>query len=344
VTVLFIAGVLPEPRWSGDRLPLERLAAGLRERGHRVVIADQGTFATLARLVEEERPDVVHLLGGIEVSPYRKTAPGRRRIITPGENRTLSLRRARRDADDWREWLTLGVASIRAWLHERRAYRGFDRVVVDAETDRAVLQGLDRSLSVEVISRGVDAPASVTPVAERREPLLVFVGNFAHDPNVRAARRLAREILPRVKRTLPFARLALVGALPPPDVAGLAAADVEVTGLVPDVAPWLDRARVFVSPLARGAGMKRTVLEALAAGAPLVATRQSCDGLGTIEGVHVVHAEDDEGLAAATVRLMTDDKVSDRLARQGRALVQTQFTWAAVVARYEALYAGRRPS
>jgi glycosyltransferase involved in cell wall biosynthesis len=297
-------------------------------------------FGTVAALVAEERPDVVHFLGGIQVAPLREAAAGRRRILTPYESHTLWLERAARDATGLAR-LSFHLRALAAGAYEGRGYRGFDRVVVLSEVDRARLARLDARLALDVIPNGVVAPGAVTPVAERREPLLVFVGNLAYTPNVMAAVRLAREILPRVKRTLPFARLALVGATPAPAVRALAAADVEVTGTVPDVAPWLDRARVFVSPISRGAGLKNKVLEALAAGAPLVATRQSCDGLGTVEGVHVIHAEGANGLAAAAVALMTDDARSQRLATQGRAWVQERFTWPAVVSRYEALYAGR---
>ncbi|MCL4812979.1 MAG: glycosyltransferase [Vicinamibacteraceae bacterium] len=292
----------------------------------------------VSRLAGEEAPGVVHFIGGIQVCEYRRAAAARPVLITPYESHTLWLDRAVADArtrlERWR-WQARRAAAA---AFERRIFDGFARVVVLTEADRERLASLAPHLPLTVVPNGVTLPARIVPIASRREPLLVFVGNFAYGPNVLAARALVREVLPRVQARVPHARAALVGALPGPDVLSLRGPAVEVTGAVVDIAPWLERARAFVGPIARGAGMKNKVLEALAHGTPLAVTSQGCEGIGLVDGVHALLGEGPAALAEAAVRLLDDEGLASRLAQAGRALVESRFQWSGIVAAYERIY------
>lgn len=387
MTVLFISRCLPLPRYHGDRLILAHLLAGLRARGHRLIVAaltqpddaaaerasretcdrlatvperprttadylarlirpfpsdpaacwQPAMWELVARLVDEEAPGVVHFFGGIQVCEYRDAAHGRPRLITPYESHSLWLDRAAADASGVRERLAILPRRLAARAFERRIYQGFGRTVVLSDADARSLRALDPSLPVAVVPNGVEAPDGVAPVSAR-EPLVTFLGNFSYEPNRRAARLLVESILPKVRAAVPHARLALIGVHAPPEVVALAGPAVEVTGEVDDVFACLQRARVFVSPLTRGAGMKNKVLEALAAGTPVVATRQSCDGVAVDDGVHALLAEGPAGLAAAVVRVLCDDRLARRLATDGRRLVLRRHRWPDVVSQYERLY------
>jgi len=291
----------------------------------------------VARLVDQERPDVVHFLGGIQVCEYREATAGRPRLITPYESHSLWLDRAARDAGGRIEGLALLLRRLAARAFERRIYRGFGRTVVLSEADARSLRELDPSLPVAIVPNGVDAPVDVAPISAR-EPLVTFVGNFSYEPNQRAARRLVEAILPRMRAAVPHVRLALVGVHPPPELLALAGPGVEVTGEVDDVFTWLKRARVFLSPLTRGAGMKNKVLEALAAGTPVVATPQSCDGLAVDNNVHVLLGEGSSQLADAAVRVLCDERLAQQLASKGRSLVMGCHRWPDVISQYERLY------
>ena len=129
---------------------------------------------------------------------------------------------------------------------------------------------------------------------EREPHTLLFVGNYEYAPNQDAARILVERVLPRVRQALPDARLQLVGANPPGWLQALAADHIEVSGRVPDVAPYLARATVFVCPLRMGAGLKNKVLEALAMGIPVVATPLSVDGIAVRDGESALIAEVDD--------------------------------------------------
>ena len=288
--------------------------------------------------------DVVHFLGGVAVYEQRDAAAGVPRLIQPWESYSWWLTRAVEAAAGPAERWARRLERVAARRVERTIFRGFDRVVLNAEPDERALKILAPGLPTAVIPQGVDLPDAVVPIAERTAPLMVFVGNLSYSPNVRAAERLAREILPLVRVRVPGATLSLVGADPAAEVLRLAGDGVEVTGTVPDVLPWLSRARVFVSPLALGAGMKNKVLEAMAAGAPVVATPVSCDGIDLRAGEHALVEASSDGLARAACRVLADDGCAAALAGAGRRLVEERYRWPAVIARYETLYAELVPA
>jgi glycosyltransferase involved in cell wall biosynthesis len=288
--------------------------------------------------------DIAHVFGGIQVYEFRHAVARLPNIIVPYESHSLFLENALRGTRSPRERLRLRASLALTRRYERIMYRGFERVVVLAASDQRTLNALDPSLPVAVIPLGVnlvDAPRR--PVGSHE---IVFVGNFAYAPNVMAALSLANDVLPRVLASIPDARLALVGADPPSEVAALASNCVEVTGLVPDVQPYLGRAQAFVAPIGAGAGAKNKILEALAAGLPVVTTPLGCEGFAVNAGEHLLIGTTAAEIADATVRILRDSSLADRLGAAGRQLVRARYTWPDIVARYEMLYedviAGRR--
>ena len=150
---------------------------------------------------------------------------------------------------------------------------------------------------------------------------ILFVGSFRHPPNVGAALRLVRDVMPVVRRELQDVRLTIVGADPPPEVQALASPFVEVAGWVEDLHPLLEQSSVLVAPLNYGAGLKGKVTQCLAAGLPVVTTAVGAEG---IEGLSdcVLVAEDAEDLAAQVVRVVRDAALWRELSQAGQALIE----------------------
>jgi GT2 family glycosyltransferase len=145
---------------------------------------------------------------------------------------------------------------------------------------------------------------------------IVFLGNYAHAPNVDAAQWLINEIMPLLRQRIPGITATLTGADPTRAVRALAARDVAVTGYVEDPAAVLGRARVFVAPLRFGAGMKGKVVYALAHGIPVVATPVAAEGIfeaGEWEAIAQTPAE----LAAQIARVHNDPALWESLSQRG---------------------------
>jgi polysaccharide biosynthesis protein PslH len=210
--------------------------------------------------------------------------------------------------------------------YEAQAVARADSASLVATADR----DSDPSLSgAAVVANGVDLDRFAFRAPDDRLPVLLFSGNLGYFHNVAPAVLVARQVLPRVRRDVPEARLRVAGARPAAAVRALAALDgVTVAADVPSMADELHGAAVAVLPVLSGSGMKNKVLEALATGTPVVANRLGVRGVeGAVDGRHVLLAEDAEAMAAACVRLLRDVELRRRLAANGRELVERAYAW-----------------
>ncbi len=280
--------------------------------------------------------DVVQLFGGIHVYEFAHALKGQPTVITPYESYSLYLRRAIEQGGGLRAQLQRQIAR----QYERFMFTPYQRTVVIAQPDKDELLGINPRLVIDVISNGIDLDTFQAQDSERDPYRLLFVGNYEYAPNVDAALRLAREILPAVQTQIPQAKLWLVGNAPPPEIQSLNSDAIEVTGRVPDVRPYLARAGVFACPLTLGAGLKNKVLEALAMGIPVVATPLSVDGID-VKGVKNTPAAlvtNLNSMVDSIIRVMRDETLRQALSSNGRKLVAARYSWSQVTTRYEQLY------
>lgn len=293
--------------------------------------------AIRARL-STNRYDIVELFGGVQVYEFRHLVKSLPNIIVPYESYSLFLSRNLANETDWRKRLLLRAQLNAARRYEGRMFEGFDAVVVLSDGDAQALLTLAPDLPLHVIPNGVDTDYFIPTGHEAEKPTLLFIGNYAYPPNLDAALYLIRDILPRVKRQVPAARLLLVGSSPPPTLRKLASSDVEVTGHVPDLRPYMERALVFVSPLRFGAGIKNKVLEAMAMQKAIVATPLSCEGISLRDGTNVLYGRRTTELVNGVVRLIKDDTLRQRMRLANRQLIEARYTWRRVADQYEDLY------
>ena len=205
---------------------------------------------------------------------------------------------------------------------EDAALRSFDGVAVVSETDRARLRAKDARILV--CPNGWDT-GQLIPIGD--EKTVVFVGLLGWGPNVDAAVWLAKNVWPAVRNKVPDAKLLLVGRDPSSRVLDLRSDTIEVTGSTPDVHPYLSRARVATAPLRAGGGSRLKILEALAAGRPVVATSIGAEGLADLVGSGIVVADSAPATVDALVALLQDRERAGALGRAGHEAVRDQYSW-----------------
>lgn len=295
--------------------------------------------ARLRELVAAWRPDVVevHVMAMAQyVSALEGSAAGK--ILVDYDPPSLWAAEAVRRAHGLRRFARR--AELAAWRRYERATRSrFDANVVFAELDIAAVSATAPGARVVRIPLAFDIPEKpLDPVGESL-PTVLFVGGFAHFPNVDAACWLGESIFPRVLERVPEARLELVGDRPGEEVRRLAGGAVAVHGSVPDVTPYLDRAAVVVTPIRLGGSMRGKVLEALGAGKALVATPRAVEGLDAVPGEHFVLAVSEDEVVEAVSDLLADSAKRRDLARRAREWASANLTWDGPVAEFERLYA-----
>ncbi len=282
----------------------------------------------LPGLLAQRRFDAAHVTLG-SLAGLAPALGGLPALIAPLDAWHLNVRaEAERAQGAEQVWRRQQERAVRRW--EANAYRPFKRVVLVTDEDARQVAELDPTLRVVTIPNGVDAARFAPPPGIERHGI-VFTGALDAPSNATAATRLAQRIMPLVRRELPDATLTIVGRSPGPEVRALGG----VVADVPDLRPWLWGAAVYACPMESGTGIKNKLLEAMAAGAPSVATPLACQG---INASHALVAVSDADFAAALVELLRDPVRAARLAEGARHYVRARHDWDAVAAAYLALY------
>jgi glycosyltransferase involved in cell wall biosynthesis len=219
--------------------------------------------------------------------------------------------------------------------HERRHYPHLGAVVVVTDRDAATVRDLAPTARVEVVPNGVEPGPD--PVALPLRPVLGFHGVFDSQANVDAAKSLVRDVLPRVRRSVPTAEALLVGRRPPRDVLALEGGGVRVLPDVPDLRAAIDDMTVHVDWMTSGAGIKNKILEAMAAGRPVVSTPLGAEGIG--EGPGLLVADELDEAAATVSDLLRNPAAATETGQAGRSRILADFSWTNNAEAIEALWA-----
>lgn len=223
---------------------------------------------------------------------------------------------------------------------ERWIMRKCHTIFTRSENDREYLLAMQPGLRVTVVPHpaGMDITEKEYP---RRPHTILFLASYKYRRlNVDAALYFYREVLPLVRQKIPDARFIIAGYGPPEELTALAEHDplVEVPGFVDDIDLCYKEAAVFVAPILTGGGIIVKILDALAAGTPVVTTTFGNEGINAVPGRDLLVADDPATFAEGVIRLLTEQGLGLRLARNGRAFVQENYSLGAVVDRLEKAY------
>jgi glycosyltransferase involved in cell wall biosynthesis len=206
---------------------------------------------------------------------------------------------------------------------ERAQWRDASLVTAVTERDAEAIRE-HRGGPTLVVANGADASrVTYRAPSQRASRSLLFIGAMSHPPNVAAAVRLAREVLPRVREAHPDATLVLCGRAPDATVRSLASEHVTVTGTVPDTRPFLDAAGCYVNALSDGEGSSLKLPEAMASGVPVVSTAVGARGFDVAHGRELLLTADDSmALASGALSCFADPRAADARAALARAFAE----------------------
>lgn len=212
---------------------------------------------------------------------------------------------------------------------ETRFLAACDVHTVTSERERARLQAGDPAAEIHVIPNGVDVQSFGVTEADPGAPRtsLLFAGSMDYSANIDAAVWFVNRMWPELRRQHPELSFAIVGRDPTPEVRALAGDRVQVTGTVPDVRPYYSGALAAVVPLRFGSGTRLKILEAMAAGIPVISTKLGAEGLDLEDGTHLLLADSENEMIAAVSRLATSPELWLRLSRAGREVVSRLYDW-----------------
>ena len=330
--------------------PAMRRAIGgiLAARRHDVVHVQ---LARMARhCVGSVAPVVVDLIDALSLNMERRASrdPGPARFAA-----ALEAKRLRR----YEQWLcrTFAHATVVSAV-DRAAIGDFPNLTINPNgvvTDDLPPNGVvsDRLPPNGVVSDrlppdGVAAEPPMSAAGAGREPgCIAFTGNLGYFPNVDAVEWFVREVLPRVRRTRPSARLVVAGTRPHRRVRALERLHgaVVVEADPPDLRAVLRRAAVAVAPMHAGSGQPLKILEAMACGTPVVATPVAASGLEVEAERDILIGGDADAFAAQVERILASPPLAETIAGHARRLVESRYSWERSVAGLEAIYRSVAP-
>ena len=214
----------------------------------------------------------------------------------------------------------------------------FDSVVCVSQEDCTLLRKeLNLKNVAGSVPTGVNLDYFARAVKSPKPYTIAFLGSMDWIPNVDAVTWFVRDILPAIKKRFPHVRFLIIGRNPTTQVIALANgnSNVEVTGTVPDVRPFLSQAETMVVPLRIGGGTRIKIFEAMAAGIPVVSTKIGAEGLEITPGENILLADDPADFADKTCSLLEKPELRNSVGQAGRSLVKTKFGWAAVAKVFE---------
>lgn len=213
----------------------------------------------------------------------------------------------------------------------------FNHVVAVSEVDARIMQSQYKVSSVSDVPTGVDLEYFTARQARpTNNSELVFVGSMDWMPNDDGIRWFAAEVFQKIRDEVPDAKLTVVGRSPSAAMRELAIriSGIEVTGTVPDVRPYLERAAISIVPLRVGGGTRLKIYEAMAMGTPMVSTTIGAEGLPIQDGEHLSIADAPDKLANAIIHLLRHPAEAERLAANALRHVQQHCSWDAVANQF----------
>ena len=296
----------------------------------------------LANLLARRRFDTVQI-EGVHLSKYFpviQTAANRPAILVDWQNIESEL--MWRYSEQTLFWPKRIVARRTAMLLQRTEMvmlKRWKTHTVVSERERQKLLGWCPSAHVKVIPNGVDtlffSAAQMSEMQRNTEapepkPGLLFVGSMDYHANIEGVIWFAHEIWPEIAEKHPELEFIIVGRDPSRAIRALASERIRVTGTVEDVRPFYTSAAAVVVPLRVGSGTRLKILEAMAAGVPVVSTRLGAEGIDATHDVHLLLADNHAEMVAAINQLLNSSPMRSRLVLAAREFVVNRYDWALV--------------
>ncbi len=231
----------------------------------------------------------------------------------------------------------LGWKKFARW--ESSMCRRFSRVVTVSDTDRqCLLEAAPDLCNIDVIPNGVDTDRYDAASWAPMHGSLIYNGALTYGANLDAVRYYADQIYPLLSEDVPEIELRVTGRYDNVDLNGLAnCPGIKLTGYVDDIRPELAKSSVCIVPLRQGGGSRLKILEAMAAGVPVVSTSIGVEGLDVTDRVHLLIADSPIEFAEAVSTIINDRNLAAGLSKNARQLVEEKYDWSAIGSAFSSI-------
>lgn len=322
---------IPSKRW---RRYLGLLRGLLGSRPLHVTAHEDPAFHAAVEEARDRTQARIWGAAGVYLAPYLPEQAGMVRFIDTHNIDSLAVARyAEVTRNPLRRWFTRRTAA-QLRMVEREEFARAELVVVCSDPEIALVHDRAPRALGRVVPNGVDldaftmAPATTGP----RPPSLLFFGRLDYFPNVDAIEYFRSEIIDRIRAEIPEVRVQIAGA---GNAQAMTAAvrghpAFDILGQVPDITATLADATMTIVPLRVGGGTRLKILEAMAAGRPIVSTSVGAEGIEVEDDHHLLLRDGATAFADGVIALVRDPARAQRLARAARQQAEARYSWQAL--------------
>jgi sugar transferase (PEP-CTERM/EpsH1 system associated) len=301
--------------------------------------SNPGMHAVVCEKLRSARPDAIFVYSS-SMAPYVASCKEIPKFIDFVDS----------DASKWLQYAQLKPFPA-CWLYayegkklarfEEEMVETFDASIFVSAREAAHLRSSRHWDKIHFVQNGIDIDRFARTRTAEPSNTILFTGVMDYFPNVDAVCFFAHEVLPLVRKQCPDARFLIVGIRPAAAVQQLATLPgVTVTGMVPDVLPYLEKAQVAVVPVRISRGIQNKILEALAAGLPVVTTSAVAEGLTSTGDFPLAVADDPESFAAGVVSFLQKAPTAEQIA-SGLRRLKRDYDWGTNLSAFDVMFGGK---
>lgn len=287
-------------------------------------------------LLARERFDLIFVHCS-SVAQYVRNVRGIPKVLDFGDmdsQKWLEYARYKPFPLSWGYWLE-GTKLMR---EEKALARKFDMCTATTRAEWETLVSYGVEVDTDWFPNGVDAEYFAPSAEPYDADTISFVGRMDYYPNQECMFDFCANTLPLLRARRPDVKLLIVGADPSPRVQALGGLPgVTVTGSVPDVRPYVRSSAAMVAPLNIARGTQNKILEAMAMGVPVVASRAAAGGVDARAKQHFLVAGDPRDYANALLSVLENPQERARLAESGRMRMLSHHSWAHSMERLDGI-------
>jgi glycosyltransferase involved in cell wall biosynthesis len=293
----------------------------------------------LYELIEKYKFDVIHC-DTISLVPCVKKIKNVKIVLNHHNIESLMmLRRAENEKNILKKFYFWQEGKKLA-RYERKVCGDFDLNITCSELDSDRLVSHTKISKCETIPNGVDLDY-FNPVDIPQKPRsLIFVGGLSWYPNLDAMTFFLKQVWPLLHKEVEDVSLTIIGRSPPDWMIEMQAIypSLKVMGFVDDIRSLLSESYLYVCPIKDGGGTKLKVLDALAMKKALVADPIACEGIDVKNGESVMFASTPREYIEAIKSLIANQELKESIEREGRRLIEKNYSFASIGARLSLLY------
>lgn len=209
-----------------------------------------------------------------------------------------------------------------------------------SQDDAGAFERLAPGSRVEIIPNGVD-PDRFREGRDRsgkRSDKILFLGSMDYLPNAEAVAFFIREVMPGLVERRSGLQFQVIGKNPPENIRKLAGANIKILEKVADIGPYLAQADLMIVPIFIGGGTRIKILEAMAAGLPVVSTTIGIEGIAGEDGRNFLLADNAEAMTDKILLLLENDNLRKEISENGKRFVKRYYTWEMIGEKLRKLY------